>query len=125
MRRTDGAQEGIWSKARHSPGQYIYACQATCPLAVLLGGLAVFFLLDLEQYFRFDVLRDNRHVFLALVEQYGLLASCAYMAIYTLVVAFSLPGAAVLSITGGFLFGAVWGMVHIGISATLVPRYCS
>ena len=89
------------------------------PLAVLLGGLVVFLLLDLEQYFRFDVLRDNRHVLLALVEQYGLLASCAYMAIYTLVVAFSLPGGAVLSITGGFLFGAVWGMVHIVISATL------
>ena len=50
--------------------------------------------------------------------QYGLLASLAYMAIYALVVAFSLPGGAVLSITGGFLVGAVWGTVHIVISAT-------
>jgi uncharacterized membrane protein YdjX (TVP38/TMEM64 family) len=40
------------------------------------------------------------------------------MAIYALVVAFSLPGGAVLSITGGFLFGAIWGTVHIVISAT-------
>jgi uncharacterized membrane protein YdjX (TVP38/TMEM64 family) len=31
----------------------------------------------------------------------------------------SLPGGAVLSITGGFLFGAVWGAVYIVISATL------
>jgi uncharacterized membrane protein YdjX (TVP38/TMEM64 family) len=41
------------------------------------------------------------------------------MAIYTTAVAFSLPGATVLSITGGFLFGTVWGTVCIVISATL------
>jgi uncharacterized membrane protein YdjX (TVP38/TMEM64 family) len=89
------------------------------PLAVLLGGLVAFFAFGLEQYVSFNTLRDNRHVLLILVEQYGLLASLAYMAIYALVVAFSLPGGAVLSITGGFLFGAVWGAVHIVISATL------
>jgi uncharacterized membrane protein YdjX (TVP38/TMEM64 family) len=89
------------------------------PLAVLLAGLAAFFVFGLEQYVSFDALRDNRHVLLILVEQYGFLASLAYMAIYALVVAFSLPGGAVLSITGGFLFGTIWGTVHIVISATL------
>ena len=89
------------------------------PLVILLGGLAAFFGFGLDRYISFDALRDNREVLLGLVEQYGLLASLAYMATYATVVAFSLPGGAVLSITGGFLFGAVWGTVHIVLSATL------
>jgi uncharacterized membrane protein YdjX (TVP38/TMEM64 family) len=78
-----------------------------------------FFALGLGQYVRFDVLRENREELLTLVERYGLLASFAYMAFYAIAVACSLPGGAVLSITGGFLFGAVWGTVHIVIGATL------
>lgn len=89
------------------------------PLAILLGGLVAFFALGLGQYVRFDVLRENREELLTLVERYGLLASFAYMAFYAIAVACSLPGGAVLSITGGFLFGAVWGTVHIVIGATL------
>ena len=89
------------------------------PLVILLGGLATFFGFGLDRYISFDALRDNREVLLTLVEQYGLLASLAYMAMYATVVALSLPGGAVLSITGGFLFGAVWGTVHIVLSATL------
>jgi uncharacterized membrane protein YdjX (TVP38/TMEM64 family) len=89
------------------------------PLVVLLGGLATFFGFGLERYVSFDALRDNRDILRTLVERYGLLASLVYMATYALVVALSLPGGTVLSITGGFLFGAVWGTVHIVLSATL------
>jgi uncharacterized membrane protein YdjX (TVP38/TMEM64 family) len=89
------------------------------PLVVLCGGLVAFFGFGLDQYISFDSLRDNRDILLGLVERYGLLASLAYMATYAMVVAFSLPGGAVLSITGGFLFGAVWGTVHSVLSATL------
>jgi uncharacterized membrane protein YdjX (TVP38/TMEM64 family) len=67
------------------------------PLVVLLGGLAAFFSFGLGEYISFDALRDNREALLALVERYGLLASLAYMAIYITVVAFSLPGGAVLN----------------------------
>jgi uncharacterized membrane protein YdjX (TVP38/TMEM64 family) len=41
------------------------------------------------------------------------------MAIYIITVAFSLPGATVLTIAGGFLFGSIWGTVLVIISATL------
>jgi uncharacterized membrane protein YdjX (TVP38/TMEM64 family) len=107
------------AQSNGQPGATLTRIKRLLPLAVLLGGLAAFFILGLERYLRFDTLRDNRHVLLALVEQYGLLAACAYMALYVLVVVFSLPGGAVLSITGGFLFGTLWGMVYSVISATL------
>ncbi len=41
------------------------------------------------------------------------------MVIYAVVVAFSLPGGAIMTIAGGFLFGAVLGTAWVVLSATL------
>jgi len=89
------------------------------PLLVPVAGLVVFFALDLGRYVSFEVLRENRVTLLTWVQNAGVLAVLTYMAVYAVAVALSLPGGAVLSITGGFLFGAVWGTVYIVISATL------
>ena len=89
------------------------------PLLVLVIGLVLFFVLGLHQYVSFTALRENRAALLTWVQHSRTLAAFTYMAIYTVAVAFSLPGGAVLSITGGFLFGALWGTVYIVISATL------
>jgi uncharacterized membrane protein YdjX (TVP38/TMEM64 family) len=100
------------SASRWSPKRLI-------PVLVLLGGLVAFFVLGLERYVSFDTLRDNRQALLAWVQDHRGLAALVYMAIYATAIAFSLPGGAVLSITGGFLFGAIWGTGYIVISATL------
>ena len=89
------------------------------PVLVLVVGLVVFFALGLERYLSFDTLREHRTTLRAWVETSGVRAALLFMAIYTTAVAFSLPGATVLSITGGFLFGTVWGTVCIVVSATL------
>jgi uncharacterized membrane protein YdjX (TVP38/TMEM64 family) len=89
------------------------------PLLVLLGGFGMFFALGLDRYVNFDTLHDNREVLRLWVQSHRGLASLAYMTIYATAIAFSLPGGAVLSITGGFLFGAAWGTVYVVISATL------
>lgn len=89
------------------------------PLLVLVAGLVAFFALDLDRYVSFETLRAHRVTLRTWVQNTGVLAALTYMAVYALAVAFSLPGGAVLSITGGFLFGAVWGTVYIVISATL------
>jgi uncharacterized membrane protein YdjX (TVP38/TMEM64 family) len=89
------------------------------PLLVLVAGLVVFFALDLHRYLSFEVLRDNREALLNWVRQNGLLAALVYMAIYAVAIAFSLPGGLVLSITGGFLFGTLWGSLYIVIGATV------
>jgi uncharacterized membrane protein YdjX (TVP38/TMEM64 family) len=86
---------------------------------VLVAGLVVFFALDLERYLSFDTLREHRSTLRAWVETSGVRTALLFMAIYATAVAFSVPGATVLSITGGFLFGTVWGAVCIVISATL------
>jgi uncharacterized membrane protein YdjX (TVP38/TMEM64 family) len=89
------------------------------PLLVLVAGLVIFFALGLHRYISFEVLRENRETLLNWVQQNGLLAALAYMAIYAIAVAFSLPGGLVMSIAGGFLFGTLLGALYIVIGATV------
>src|SRR5215831_18499911 len=89
------------------------------PVLVFIAGLVAFFALGLERYLSIDALRQHRSVLRAWVETSGLLAALVFMAIYIITVAFSLPGATVLTIAGGFLFGSVWGTLLVIISATL------
>jgi uncharacterized membrane protein YdjX (TVP38/TMEM64 family) len=89
------------------------------PVLVLIAGFVVFFALGLNRYVSFETLREHRQTLLDWVESSGALAVLTYMGVYAAAIAFSVPGGAVLSITGGFLFGAVWGMLYIVISATI------
>lgn len=89
------------------------------PLFVLVAGLIAFFAFGLDQYLTFDALKENRAWLLEQVEQSAVLAALVYMGIYIAVVAFSLPGGAVMTITGGFLFGQWFGSVYVVIAATI------
>ena len=75
--------------------------------------------LFLRDYISFDVLRDNRQALLDFRDSHFVLAALAFVLAYFLIVAFSLPGAAVASITGGFLFGLGVGTVLNVLAATL------
>jgi uncharacterized membrane protein YdjX (TVP38/TMEM64 family) len=107
------------SIVRTSPALPPAVCRRFIPLLILIAGLVAFFAFDLDRYLSFEVLQENRQALRAWVHQAGMLAALSYMAIYAVAIAFSLPGGAVLSMTGGFLFGAVWGTVYIVIGATL------
>ncbi len=89
------------------------------PVAVLLAGLGAFYAFGLDAYLNFDVLRDNREALLDLVQQNGVTAALLFSALYIVVVAFSLPGGAFLTIAGGFLFGPFLGTGYVVISATI------
>ena len=88
------------------------------PLLVILTVAAVGFF-TLEDYLTFETLRDNREALLAWrdVNYWALVA--AFIGIYIVVVAFSLPGAAVASMTGGFLFGLFTGTLFNVFAATI------
>ena len=80
------------------------------PLLIVFS-VAVIGAFTLRDYLSFDTLRDNRESLLAYRDQnfWGLAA--LFIGTYIVIVAFSLPGAAVASVTGGFLFGLVAGTV--------------
>ena len=89
------------------------------PLAIigLILGVSIYF--DLHHLISFEVLKENREELTAWVRQNFLVACFTFIIIYTVSVAASLPGAAFLTITGGFLFGVVTGSLLVVFSATL------
>ncbi len=89
------------------------------PLAILLLGILAFFLFDLDRYVTFEALKQHREALKGFVQDHGLGAALIYAGVYAAAVAFSLPGGAVLSITGGFLFGWLLATVLVVFSATL------
>jgi len=101
-----------------APQSGSFSYKRLIPVAVLVVGLVLFFALDLGRFLSFEALRQNRATLLGWVETYGIVAALIYMLIYAVAIAFSLPGGAVLTITGGFLFGSLWGTLCVVIAAT-------
>lgn len=87
------------------------------PLFVIGGG-AIFGFIFLREYLSLDALRDNREALLAWRDDNYALAALTYVLAYVVVVAFSIPGAAFMTLTGGFLFGLVAGTLLTVIGAT-------
>lgn len=89
------------------------------PLGILAAGVIAFLALGFDKYLTVDALRENRGILLEFVVANPTIAPLLFMAFYTTAVAFSLPGAMIISITGGFLFGSVLGTTWVVLSATL------
>lgn len=86
---------------------------------IIIGLIVLFRLLGLDQYLNTDFLLEQRLELLNFVENNFILTAVIYVVVYILAVAFSVPGAAVLSITGGLLFGLGFGLLFVNIGATL------
>ena len=72
----------------------------------------------LRDYLSFESLRNNREALLAWRDANFLAASLGFVGVYIAIVAFSLPGAAIISLTGGFLFGLFPGALYNITGAT-------
>lgn len=88
------------------------------PLAVILT-VAVIGFFTLREYLSFETLRDNREALIAFRDAHYVLTVTIFIAAYILIVAFSLPGAGIATITGGFLFGTFFGVLFNVTSATI------
>ena len=89
------------------------------PLALLAVGLIAFFAFGLHNYLSFDKLHQHRETLVEFVAAHGVLAVILYLLCYATVIAFSLPGGAIMTITGGFLFGTLAGTVYTVVAATV------
>jgi uncharacterized membrane protein YdjX (TVP38/TMEM64 family) len=89
------------------------------PLTLLGGGLVAFFALGWHRYISFDMIRMHRGMLMEWVGRWGVLAGLAYIAGYALMAAFSIPGGALATILGGYLFGLWLGVAASVIGATL------
>ncbi len=85
---------------------------------VFLFGIGAFVYFDLGQYLSLDSLKANRDLLLSYTESHYFLAAVFFILVYILQTTFSLPGGAILTLTGGFLFGSLMGTVLVNIGAT-------
>ncbi len=89
------------------------------PLIVLAAVLALFYTFDLGRFLGFEALAEHKAWLSAWVEAHAILAPLLYIFIYISVVAFSLPGGLVMTISGGLLFGANLGALYAVSGATI------
>ena len=81
--------------------------------------LALFFAFDLQRYLTLDYLKASREQFEQLYESSPILVVGSYFLIYVATTALSLPGATILTLAGGALFGLLAGTVIVSFTSTL------
>ena len=88
-------------------------------IAILLAvGIGAFFYFDLGRYLSLEALKQNRDDLLAYTESNYGYAVGFFILLYIVQTAFSLPGGAILTLAGGFLFGSLLGTIYVNIGAT-------
>lgn len=87
-----------------------------CAAVVAVG---LFFYLDLGQYLTLDYIKGSQARFQELYSEKTFLVVGLYMAIYITVTALSLPGAVIMTLAGGALFGVVVGSVIVSFASTI------
>jgi len=92
--------------------------RAAIVLLIVLS-IAVFRYLGLEQYLTLEYLKQSQDRFAALYAARPLAVIAFYMLIYIAVTALSLPGAVIMTLAGGALFGLVAGTVIISFASTI------
>ncbi len=91
-------------------------------IAILLAVLALillFNLLNLGQYLNLAYLKESQAAFAAYYAEHKVITILTYMLIYITATALSLPGAAILTLAGGALFGLVTGSIIISFASTI------
>ena len=88
-------------------------------LAVVLAGVAAFFAFDLGAYFSLAFIKESQSTFSAWYADKPLTVTAAFFAVYVLITALSLPGAAIMTLAAGASFGLVWGTVVVSFASTL------
>jgi len=88
-------------------------------LLLFLSGILAFFAFDLGQYLNLDTLREQRDRLLELVEAHFALSLLIYLGVYIAMAALSVPGAAILTLAGGALFGVVAGTLAVSFASTI------
>jgi len=86
---------------------------------LVIAVAAIAGLIWLRPYLSFEALSAHREALEAFVADNYALAVAVFLAVYVAIVALSLPGATIATLTGGFLFGLFPGVFYNAGAATL------
>jgi len=88
------------------------------PIVLIISGMVVFMTSGGLDYVSYEMLSEHREDILDWCEANMILSIVVYIGFYTLITAFSIPGAVWISIAGGFIFGLWQGAIFAVIAAT-------
>jgi pyruvate/2-oxoglutarate dehydrogenase complex dihydrolipoamide dehydrogenase (E3) component len=88
-------------------------------LAIIVASVAAFFIFDLRQYLSIEYFERQRAAIEAYRAAHPVEAVAAFFAIYVVATALSLPGATILTLIAGAVFGLLWGVVIVSFASTL------
>lgn len=88
-------------------------------LLVVAAAIAAFFLFDLDRYLTLDMLKARQADLAALLRERPWFAIAGFFLIYVAATALSLPGAAILTLAAGAIFGLWAGTAIVSVASTL------
>ncbi len=88
-------------------------------ILVFAALIAAFFVFDLGQFLSFEYLKEQRETFQGFADDFPIKAALYFFIIYVAVTGLSLPGAAVMTLLAGALFGVVEGTILVSFASTI------
>jgi pyruvate/2-oxoglutarate dehydrogenase complex dihydrolipoamide dehydrogenase (E3) component/uncharacterized membrane protein YdjX (TVP38/TMEM64 family) len=88
-------------------------------LAALVVLVVLFFALNLGRFFSLEFIKAQQASFAAAYDARPVMVTLVFFAVYVLITALSLPGAAIMTLAAGASFGLIWGTVVVSIASTL------
>lgn len=88
-------------------------------LITIIALVAVVFVFDLQQYLTLEYIKGQQQALGDFYRENVVLSLAVYFGIYVLVTALSIPGAVVMTLAGGGLFGLVTGTIIISFASTI------
>jgi pyruvate/2-oxoglutarate dehydrogenase complex dihydrolipoamide dehydrogenase (E3) component/uncharacterized membrane protein YdjX (TVP38/TMEM64 family) len=88
-------------------------------VAAIVALIVAFFAFGLDRYFTLELFKSQHAAIEAYVRANPLLSAAAYFAIYVAVTGLSLPGAVVMTLAGGAVFGLLWGTVIVSFASSI------
>lgn len=99
-------------------------------ILLIAGAVIAFFALDLGRYLTLEFFKSQQAAIDAYVEASPLQSGLIFFLVYVAVTGLSLPGAALMTLVGGAIFGLLWATVIISFASSigatlafLVSRY--
>ena len=88
-------------------------------VVAIVALVAAFFAFDLGRFFTLEFFRSRQLEIDAYVRGHPFASAAIYFAIYVAVTGLSLPGAAVMTLAGGAVFGLLWGTVIVSFASSI------
>jgi uncharacterized membrane protein YdjX (TVP38/TMEM64 family) len=88
-------------------------------VGTIIALVVLFFVLDLNRFLSLEYIKSQQEMLIAYYRENTVTTIGIYMVIYVIVTALSLPGAAVMTLAGGALFGLLTGTVVVSFASTI------